>query len=168
VADESGNATVILGVDPGTAATGYGVVARNGRRSLSLVECGVVRTSSDDALADRIRLIHEEIRALIGRHGPSVVAVEDVYQGKNARSALTLGHTRGAILLAASLEEVEIAEYTASEIKSAVTGTGRATKDQVAYMVKEQLRLKTPPSPADAADGVAAALCHLTAPRFRP
>lgn len=168
MSDDGGGGTVILGIDPGTAATGYGVVARDGGGGLSLVECGVIRTSSDDTLAFRIRRIHEEIRDIIDRHGPSVVSVEDVYQGKNARSALTLGHTRGAILLAASLEDVEIAEYTATEIKSAVVGTGRATKDQVAYMVKEQLRLKTQPSPSDAADGVAAALCHVLAARFSP
>lgn len=168
MSDDGGGGAVVLGIDPGTAATGYGVVARDGGGGLSLVECGVIRTSSDDTLAFRIRRIHEEIRGIIDRHGPSVVSVEDVYQGKNARSALTLGHTRGAILLAASLEGVEIAEYTATEIKSAVVGTGRATKDQVAYMVKEQLRLKTQPSPSDAADGVAAALCHILAARFGP
>ncbi|MBT8338307.1 MAG: crossover junction endodeoxyribonuclease RuvC, partial [Gemmatimonadetes bacterium] len=86
--------------------------------------------------------------------------VEDVFQGKNVRSALTLGHARGAILLAASLREIPLAEYTAPEVKKAVVGTGRATKDQVAYMVQQQLRLKEPPKPHDAADGVAVALCH--------
>lgn len=168
MSQDGGDGTVILGVDPGTAATGYGVVRCRERRGASLVECGVIRTSSSDGLAVRIRQIHEEIRDLIGRHGPDVVSVEDVYQGRNARTALTLGHTRGAILLAASLEDVPIAEYTASEIKSAVVGTGRATKDQVAHMVKEQLRLRTPPTPADAADGVAAALCHSLASRTTP
>lgn len=152
---------MVLGVDPGTAATGYGVIREDGGGALSLMECGVIRTSSDETLAVRIRVIHEEIRELIDRFEPGMVSVEEVFQGRNARSALTLGHTRGAILLAASLEEVEIAEYTASEIKSAVAGTGRATKEQVAFMVKEQLRLKEPPSPSDAADGVAAALCHV-------
>jgi crossover junction endodeoxyribonuclease RuvC len=88
------------------------------------------------------------------------VSVEEVFHGKNAKSALKLGHARGAILLAAAHREVIVAEYAPRQIKKAVVGTGNATKDQVGFMVKEQLRLRTAPSPADAADGVAAALCH--------
>ena len=151
---------VVLGIDPGTAVTGYGVVARTGGGAVSLVECGVIRTSAREPLPVRIREVFEGVGQLLGRFEPHAVAVEDVYQGKNARSALTLGHARGAILLAASLRDVRIAEYTAPEIKQAVTGTGRATKEQVAFMVQQHLRLKTAPAPADAADGVAAALCH--------
>jgi crossover junction endodeoxyribonuclease RuvC len=88
------------------------------------------------------------------------MVVEDVFQGKNVRSALTLGHARGAILLAGALKNLTIAEYSPREIKKAVVGTGSATKDQVGFMVQKHLRLKNPPSPADAADGVAAALCY--------
>ncbi len=157
----------ILGVDPGTAVTGYGVVARDGDGRVRLVECGVVRTSAGEPLPRRIREIFQELSALIERHRPAAVSVEDVYHGKNARTALTLGHARGAILLAAELAGCPIAEYTAVEIKKAVVGTGRATKDQVAYMVQQQLRLRRAPSPADAADGVAAALCHCMAGAFR-
>lgn len=151
---------LILGVDPGTAVTGYGVVARQPGGRVHLVECGVIRTSSTLPLPRRIREVYEGIIDLLDRHRPHAAAVEDVFQGKNVRSALTLGHARGAILLAITLGEIPLAEYTASEIKKAVTGTGMATKDQVAFMVQQQLRLKAPPSPADAADGVAAALCH--------
>ncbi len=158
---------LILGIDPGTAITGYGVVAKEGGGAVSLVECGVVRTSSGEALAVRIREIYEAVTTLIGRHTPSVVVVEDVFQGKNVRSALTLGHARGAILLAAALGEIPIAEYSPREIKKAVVGNGNATKDQVGFMVQQQLRLKAPPSPADAADGVAAALCHCVMGAFR-
>lgn len=153
----------MVGIDPGTAVTGYGVVDRQDDGTVSLVECGVVRTSSDQALAVRIREIFEEVRGIIERFEPAIVAVEDVFQGKNVRSALTLGHARGAILLAAALQEVEIAEYTPGAIKKAVVGTGRATKDQVGFMVQKQLRLRSAPTPADAADGVAAALCHCMA-----
>lgn len=159
---------VILGVDPGTACTGYGVVTRGSRGAVKLVECGVVRTSSSEPLARRIREIHEAIVELIERHRPVAVSVEDVYHGKNAHTALTLGHTRGAILLAAALQDLPIAEYTAVEIKKAVVGTGRATKEQVAFMVQRQLKLQSPPRPSDAADGVAAALCHCMAGAFRP
>ena len=158
---------LILGIDPGTAVTGYGVVAKEGGSAVSLVECGVVRTSSGEALADRIREIYEEITALITRHAPSVVVVEDVFQGKNVQSVLKLGHARGAILLAAALGEIPIAEYSPREIKKAVVGNGNATKDQVGFMVQQQLRLKAPPSPADAADGVAVALCHCIMGAFR-
>lgn len=154
------SAELILGIDPGTAITGYGVVAREGGGAVSLVECGVVRTSSGEVLAVRIRDIYEAITTLIIRHAPSVLVVEDVFQGKNVRSALKLGHARGAILLAGALGEIPIVEYSPREIKKAVVGNGNATKDQVGFMVQQQLRLKAPPSPADAADGVAAALCH--------
>ncbi len=158
---------LILGIDPGTAVTGYGVVAKEADGAVSLVECGVVRTSSGQALAVRIREIYEAVTILITRHAPSVVVVEDVFQGKNVQSALKLGHARGAILLAAALSEIPIAEYSPREIKKAVVGNGNATKDQVGFMVQQQLRLKAPPSPADAADGVAAALCHCVMGAFR-
>jgi crossover junction endodeoxyribonuclease RuvC len=151
---------VVLGIDPGTAVTGYGVVTRGEDDALSLLECGVIRTSSQEPLALRIREIYEGVQEVILRFRPGVVAVEDVFQGKNVRSALTLGHARGAILLAAALRNISVAEYSPREIKSAVVGTGNATKEQVGYMVQRQLRLKEPPAPADAADGVAAALCH--------
>ena len=158
---------LILGIDPGTAVTGYGVVAKEGGGAVSLVECGVVRTSSREALPVRIREIYEAVAALIARHAPSVVVVEDVFQGKNVQSSLKLGHARGAILLAAALDEIPIAEYSPREIKKAVVGNGNATKDQVGFMVQQQLRLKAPPSPSDAADGVAAALCHCVMGAFR-
>jgi crossover junction endodeoxyribonuclease RuvC len=151
---------IVLGVDPGTAITGYGVVSYTIGSSASLIECGVIRTSSKAPLPLRIREIYEGISALVVRFEPDVVSVEEVFHGKNAKSALTLGHARGAILLAASMQDVVIAEYSARSIKKAVTGYGAATKEQVAYMVQRQLRLKTAPAPADAADGVAAALSH--------
>ena len=150
---------IVLGIDPGTATTGYGVVAA-GDGKVTLLECGVIRTSAGQPLPIRIRDIYEGVVALIDRHRPSAVSVEDVFHGKNSRTALSLGHARGAILLAASLKDLPISEYTAVEIKKAVTGTGRATKDQVGFMVQQRLRLARAPAPADAADGVAAALCH--------
>lgn len=140
--------------------TGFGLVRMDERRRGELLECGVIRTSSKAHLHVRIREIFESVQELLDRHAPSAMAVEDVFQGKNVRSALTLGHARGAILLAGSLRNIEISEYTPREIKKAVVGTGSASKDQVAYMVQRHLRLKHAPSPSDAADGVAAALCH--------
>lgn len=159
-AETSAGGRLVLGIDPGTAVTGYGLVSRAPGGVVRLVECGVIRTAAGEPLARRIRDVFEGVSGILERHRPHAMAVEDVYQGRNVRSALTLGHARGAILLAASLREVPLAEYTAPEVKKAVVGTGRATKDQVAYMVQQQLRLKAPPSPEDAADGVAVALCH--------
>lgn len=153
--------SVVLGIDPGTAVTGYGVLTVRDDRKVSLLECGVIRTAAGEPLPDRIRDIFQGIQTIIERHQPQAVAVEDVFQGKNVRSALTLGHARGAILLAAALAEIPIAEYSPREIKNAVVGTGDATKHQVGFMVQRHLRLASPPTPADAADGVATALCHL-------
>lgn len=150
---------IVLGIDPGTARTGYGVVA-HGHRKIALLECGVVRTRRQRPLAERIRQIFEAVQSIIERFEPSVLSVEQVFQGKNARSALTLGHARGAILLAGALAGIQIAEYSPTAIKKAVVGTGRATKEQVGFMVKTHLRLVSAPSPDDAADGVAVALCH--------
>ncbi len=149
-----------MGVDPGTAVTGYGVLSSEESGSLSLLECGVIRTSSGEPLPSRIREIFEGIQEIIDQFHPEVVVVEDVFQGKNVRSALTLGHARGAILLAASLADLRIAEYSPREIKKAVVGNGSATKDQVGFMVTRHLRLADPPAPSDASDGVAAALCY--------
>jgi crossover junction endodeoxyribonuclease RuvC len=154
------DAKVVLGIDPGTAVTGYGVVTRADVGAVVLRECGVIKTSAELPLFERIRDIYDATMVLIDRHRPFVVSVEDVFQGKNAQSALTLGHARGAILLAVAHAGVQLAEYAPREIKKAVVGNGNATKEQVGYMVQQHLRLKTPPSPADAADGVAAALCH--------
>ncbi len=151
---------LVVGIDPGTTATGYGVVARTGGGAVSLVECGVIRPAPKAPLYQRIREIHEGVVQILDRFTPDAVVVEAVFQGKNARSALVLGHARGAILVAVSLRDLPIFEYAPREIKKAVVGNGNATKDQVGFMVQERLRLKTPPSPSDAADGVAAALCH--------
>ena len=151
---------IVLGVDPGTAVTGYGVVARTEDGSLRLLECGVIRTPAGEPLPSRIKEIFTGVGEIIQRFTPDAISVEDVFQGKNVRSALTLGHARGAILLAAALRDLLIAEYSPREIKKVVVGTGSATKEQVGYMVQRHLRLRNPPHPADAADGVAAALCH--------
>ena len=151
---------IVLGVDPGTAITGYGGVVRGGGGAVSLRECGVVRTASRAPLPERLRDIYEGICEVISRNRPDVVAVEGVFYGKNARTAVVLGHARGAILLAAALQQLEVIEYPPAEIKSAVVGNGRATKDQVGFMVSRLLSLREAPRPSDAADGVAVALCH--------
>ncbi|HUF12645.1 MAG TPA: crossover junction endodeoxyribonuclease RuvC [Longimicrobiales bacterium] len=158
---------IVLGIDPGTAATGYGVVSREGGGAVSLVECGVVRTDDSLELAARLRTVHEGILEIIDRHRPDRIAVEGVFYARNVRTTVTLGHTRGAILLAAALRDRTVAEYSPAEIKNAVCGTGRGTKQQVQFMVQQLLRLKAPPKPADAADGVAVALCDIQSSALR-
>jgi len=154
---------IVIGVDPGVAATGYGVVVRRDGDALSLLECGVIRTDSKDQLPDRLRTIYEGVQEVLARHSPDVMAVEGVFYGRNVRTTVILGHARGAVLLAGTLSGLRVAEYAPAEVKNAVTGTGRATKEQMQYMVQRLLRLKKPPHPADAADGVAVALCHCNA-----
>ncbi|MBI4544470.1 MAG: crossover junction endodeoxyribonuclease RuvC [Gemmatimonadetes bacterium] len=150
----------VLGIDPGTAATGYGVVAHGGDGAVSLLECGVVRADPAAPLAQRLREIYEGVGEVLERHAPDQVAVESVFYARNVRTAVVLAHVRGTVLLVAALRGLPVAEYAPAEIKSAVAGSGRATKEQVQYMLQRLLRLKTPPAPADAADGIAVALCH--------
>lgn len=126
----------------------------------------MIRTTPSAPLATRLREIHEEVAALIGRHRPDCVAVEDVFYAKNVRTTLVLGHARGVVLLAAEQAGITIVEYPPAEIKKAVTGTGGASKAQVQFMVAQLLRLRSAPEPADAADGVAAALAHVMSARF--
>lgn len=149
---------IVLGVDPGTAVTGYGVVKSEGSAPPVLLECGVIRTKPREPLAKRLLSIHEGITDIIERHRPDCVCVEDVFYARNVRTTVVLGHARGVIMLAAAEAGLEVHEFPPTEIKKAVVGSGAATKAQVQFMVARLLRLKTVPEPADAADGVAAAL----------
>lgn len=150
----------MLGVDPGTRATGYGLVECDGPRN-RLIECGVVRPPANADLTTRLLEIHEGLLELIDRLEPSCVAIEGVFTGRNARTAMVLGHARGVLILAAAQRAAPVHEYPPREVKKRVVGTGAATKAQVAFMVQKHLGLREPPSPADAADGCAIALCHV-------
>ena len=141
------------------------MVRGDGRGTATLVECGVFRTSPRDPLANRLVEIFEGVTELIARHQPDALAVESIFYARNVRTTVTLGHARGVLLLAGARANVIIHEYPPAEIKKAITGTGGATKEQVQYMVKTLLRLKSVPSPNDAADGVAAALTCLLSMR---
>ncbi|MBM3907969.1 MAG: crossover junction endodeoxyribonuclease RuvC [Gemmatimonadetes bacterium] len=155
---------IVLGIDPGTAVTGYGVVRATGASGAALLECGVIRTRADQPLPARLADIYEGVRELIERHQPEVLAVEDVFYARNVRTTLVLGHARGVVLLAGQQAGLPIREYPPADIKKTVVGNGAATKEQVQFMVTKLLRLKHAPEPADAADGVAAALaCVLRA-----
>ena len=157
---------IVLGIDPGTAVTGYGVVEGQHSMPPRLIECGVIRTKARDPLPQRLRDIHAGVAELIERHRPDAVAIEDVFYARNVRTTIVLGHARGVILLAAVQAHIEISEYPPAEIKKAIVGTGNATKQQVQFMVTRLLRLKTAPEPVDAADGVATALTRLMVARL--
>lgn len=150
---------IVLGIDPGTASTGYGVVEQRGARLLAL-DGGVIETPAGLALERRLATIHARVAELIAEHAPVSVAVEDLYFGANARSALAVGQARGVVLLAAGQAGLPCASYTPQQVKSAVCGSGRADKLQVQQMVQRLLALPTPPQPDHAADALAVAICH--------
>jgi crossover junction endodeoxyribonuclease RuvC len=151
----------VLGIDPGTVVLGYGVVESGEGPHARLLECGILTTGSRDPLPARLRVLHDGVVALLARHTPDAMAVESAFYGKNVRTAVVLSHARGVILLAAEVAGVGIAEYSPAVVKKTIVGRGAALKPQVGYMVAQLLRLKSPPEPADAADGVAVALTHL-------
>ncbi len=151
---------LVLGVDPGSVITGYGLLAGDGISPPRHVAAGTIRTDRSRPLAERLLTVFEALSELIAEHRPDEVAVEEVFQAKNARSALALGHARGVALLAAAHAGRQVFAYAPARIKQAVTGTGRAGKAQVAQVVARLLGLDQPPPP-DAADALAVALCHL-------
>ena len=154
---------IILGVDPGSHATGYGVIATG--PVVRMLAGGVIRTGKGAPLHERLLAIHTELTAVIDRHGPAAVAVEDLFNARNAKSSLILGHARGVILLAGAAANLTVAEYAPREVKKALTGNGAATKDQVRFMVMRLLSLKEPP-PLDQSDALAVALAHAGRSRF--
>jgi len=150
----------VLGIDPGSTVTGYGVV-EGGPGRHRLVECGVIRSPRGGDLAVRLLHIYSDLQTVIERVEPDCMAVEGIFYRENPRTAVVLAHARGVALLAGAERGLPVIEYPPAEIKKAVVGTGRATKTQVGFMVQKLLGLAEPPQPADASDGCAAALCHL-------
>ncbi len=151
----------VLGVDPGTAVTGYGVLDHANGDASRLIECGVIRTNPRQALWIRLHQIHEGLTQVIERLEPTTLAIESLFYGKNVRTTVSLGHARGAILVAAAQAGLDVAEFPPATVKKTIVGTGAADKTQVAYMVQQLLRLRTAPEPHDAADGIAIALTYL-------
>ena len=152
----------IFGIDPGSERTGYGCVETDGSRH-SLILCGAITTRSAASLPDKLLDIHRRLAALLEDCRPEAVAIESVFHAVNARSALRLGHARGVAMLAAIEAGVRVFEYSPAAIKRAVVGYGRAEKPQVQQMVKRLLGLSASPSPHDAADALAVAICHVHA-----
>ena len=150
----------VIGIDPGLAATGWGVVAGGARDAESLAH-GVIRTSRSRSRAERLHAIHERLRELIAEHRPHELAIELPYVAANARSAFAIGEARAAAMIAAAAHGLEVFEYQPSAVKAAVAGYGGAPKEQVQAMVAAQLGLGSPPQPLDAADALAIALTRL-------
>ncbi len=156
----------VLGIDPGSMATGYGIVEAHGS-SLQAVAFGAITSPAKLSFSQRLLRIHQELRALLSQTRPDCAAVEAVFFAKNVQSALRLGQARGVVLLTLAQEAVEVHEYSALEVKQAVTSYGHAQKEQVQEMVRLLLNLAEAPHPADAADALAVAICHHHAARLR-
>jgi crossover junction endodeoxyribonuclease RuvC len=150
---------IVLGIDPGLASTGFGVVLRSAGR-LAALDGGVIATSPRTAPERRLAAVHERIAELLAEHRPDVVALEALFFGRNAPSAFAVGQARGVVLLAAGHAGVPCVDYTPQQVKGAVCGTGRAAKDQVGRMVQALLSLPEAPRPDHAADALAVAICH--------
>jgi crossover junction endodeoxyribonuclease RuvC len=156
---------LVLGIDPGTAITGYGLV-REEEGGLALVGCGVITTPAGQPLPARLQTIYRGLEDVIGAHHPQVAAVEELFFSRNARTALSVGHARGVALLALAEAGLRIYEYKPLEIKQAIAGYGGADKQQVQQMVRLLLNLEQVPQPDDAADAVAVAVCHIHSARM--
>ena len=150
---------IVLGIDPGLAATGYGVVAQRGGRLVAL-DGGVIETPARDAPTERLAAIHARLHDLLGEHAPAAMALEALYFGQNVRTAFAVGQARGVVILAAGQRAIRCASYTPQQVKNAVCGSGRAAKDQVQRMVQTLLALPELPRPDHAADALAVAICH--------
>lgn len=157
---------VVLGIDPGLAITGYGLVAET-RGYLQLITYGALTTRAGDPLAARLQQIYRELRAIVAEYRPSTAAVEEIFFARNARTAFAVGQARGVVLLALADAGLWPVEYTPLQVKEAVVGYGRATKDQVQAMVRVLLGLDAVPQPDDAADALAVAICHLHSRGFQ-
>ena len=150
---------IILGIDPGTASTGFGVVTSQGSK-LRVIDYGVVSTPAGQAQHLRLKTLFDDLLTLFERVKPDAIAIEQLFFSNNARTAIAVGEARGVALLAAATVTAEVGEYTPLQVKQSVVGYGKATKSQVQYMVKAILCLKEKPRPDDAADGLAIAICH--------
>ena len=149
----------ILGIDPGLTKTGFGIIDIN-NENLSLIDYGVIKPKIKDKLEKRLLTIFEDISTVISTYKPTIICIEEVFYGKNFKSALLLGQARGAAMVSAASKNISIFEYSAKKIKQSVTGNGNAKKEQVKFMVISILNIKNSDIPLDASDALAIALCH--------
>lgn len=152
----------VIGIDPGTGIFGFGVIEIDQRRQLSLVDAGVIRTKANQPLDERLVEIYRYLAGIIAKTKPHQMAIEKLFFAQNVTTAMSVSHARGVAMLTGKLAGLEVAEYTPLQIKQALTGYGRADKNQMQQMVKVMLGLKTAPKPDDCADALAAAITHAT------
>ncbi len=150
---------IILGIDPGTATTGYGVIDRSGSK-IKFVDCGVILTSKSLPMPERLLAIYDKLNELMNKHQPDCMATEQLFFSNNVTTAMHVGAAVGVVLLAAAQRSIPLREYRPAEVKMAVVGYGAAEKQQVQFMVKSLLALEKAPKPDDAADALAIAICH--------
>lgn len=151
---------LVIGIDPGTAITGYGFIVEQVDKTLLMVECGAIRTPAKISAQDRLNILHEKLTELLKTYHPDCAAVEKLYFSRNVRTALHVGQARGVIMLALAQCNIPVYEYNPMDVKLAVTGYGLAEKIQVQMMVKALLHLEDVPKPDDVADALAVAICH--------
>lgn len=160
-----GNSKRILGIDPGTRITGYGIVDADGPK-VQLVDYGCIKPPADQKLSDRYYTLHQGVIEIIARHSPEILVVETQFVNKNPQSAMKLAMARAVIILAAKMNHLPVYEYSPRKAKQAVVGKGAASKEQVGSMIKLILKLKVVPTPEDASDALALAICHAQSIKF--
>ncbi|MEW6718595.1 MAG: crossover junction endodeoxyribonuclease RuvC [Chloroflexota bacterium] len=158
---------LVIGIDPGTATTGYGVIQEHGQGGLKLIDFGVILTPSELAMPERLLLLYNRLQEIVLLHRPHSGAVEKIFFQRNVKTAFSVGQARGVALLSLAKASVPVAEYTPLEVKQAVAGYGKADKRQMQAMVKTLLGMDTLPYPDDAADALAVAICHVNTARTR-
>tara|TARA_Y100000590_G_scaffold360050_1_gene416124 strand:- start:266 stop:748 length:483 start_codon:yes stop_codon:yes gene_type:complete len=151
---------IIIGIDPGLVNTGYGIISIQ-RNNPSIIDFGIIKPNSREVISKRLFTIFSDVSELMELHEPDVFSIEEVFYSKNFKSALMLGHARGAAILAAAKYNLPVFEYSAKKVKQSITGNGNADKTQLQYMIKQIFKLKQLPSPLDASDALGIALCHL-------
>ena len=151
---------IVLGIDPGLVQTGYGLI-KVGSENNQAIDYGTISSSSKDKLASRLLAIYDDLLSVINEYKPSVMAIEEVFYGKNVKSALLLGHARGVSMICAAKYNIPVFEYSARKVKQSITGNGNAHKSQIKFMIMKELNLKNFNAPIDASDALAIALCHI-------
>lgn len=156
---------IILGIDPGTATTGYGIIEEKAG-NLSLVDYGVILTKPDHTLEQRLEILYDQLGDIIDEYNPDEIAIEELFFSTNVKTAMSVGHARGVILLATQKAGIPMSEYTPNQVKNGICGYGAADKKQVQKMVQMLLKLTEVPQPDDAADALAIAICHSSSRKF--
>ena len=151
---------IILGIDPGLTTTGFGILSTKNDET-KIIDFGIIQPNRKDTLSNRLYSIYEDIEELIKTFSPNILSIEDIFYGRNVKSAFYLGQARGVAMLCAAKHNMPVFEYSAKKVKQAITGNGNADKTQLQYMIKQIFKLKHLPEPLDASDAIGIALCHI-------